>query len=167
MNTVGAAASSADAYMYLCLCTYIMLYCICLLLYMYYILLGPQNQHLVYKIAQYIMQIFIFLKMSCFQTRRFNRGNTWMRYVVSRCLAGWSACLSLIFCRFLVGASSFVVRAPRLLSLPWLRAAHVFRLLLWVQGKILNYVWFCSCCMPYADNVADRKYSFWRILDGL
>jgi len=67
-----------------------MLYCICAVAYVYDVcfivkapLSGPQNEHLVYKIAQYILQIFIFLKMSFFQPRRFVRGNTWMRYVVA------------------------------------------------------------------------------------
>ena len=33
-----------------------------------------------------------FSKMRRLQPRRFNRGNMWMRYGVTRFLAGWSAC---------------------------------------------------------------------------
>lgn len=85
MNKVGAAASSAKAYMYV---YNALLYMCCIVFYMCRLLSGPQNQHLVYKIAQYIMQIFIYLKMIWFQPRRFIRGNTWIRYVVARCIAG-------------------------------------------------------------------------------
>ena len=56
MNTAAAAASSVDAYMYV----RTFMYVYNALLYMYCMLSGPQNQHLVYKPAQYIMQMFIF-----------------------------------------------------------------------------------------------------------
>ena len=44
--------------------------------------------------------------LSRFQPRQFKTGNTWTRYCVARFLARRSACLSLIFCEFLVGASN-------------------------------------------------------------
>ena len=76
----------------------------------------PQNQHFksrsaVYKTAQHILHIHTFFKMICFQPRRFYRGNTWVRWGVARFLAGRSACLCLVFCKFLVGAATFVVVA--------------------------------------------------------
>ena len=52
-----------------------------------------------------MLHIHTCFKMSRFQPRRFNTGKTWMKKGIVRFLAGWSTYLSLLFCRFLVGAS--------------------------------------------------------------
>jgi len=57
-----------------------------------------------YNNAQNILYIYTFFKVSCFQRRRSNRATRGWGRVSHVFLAGWSACSSLIFCKFLVGA---------------------------------------------------------------
>jgi hypothetical protein len=65
-----------------------------------------------------------FWKWVVFQQRLFNKGNnSWMRQGVARFLAGWSACLSLIFCKFLVDPSTFVVAEFHPVTSPRWRAS--------------------------------------------
>ena len=52
--------------------------------------------------------LYTFFKIICFPPRLFSRGNTWMRQGVIRLLAGWLACLCLIFCKLPLGASRLV-----------------------------------------------------------
>jgi hypothetical protein len=60
-----------------------------------------------------------FLKMSCSQSRQFNKGRQHVDSVWwPTFLAGWSSSLSLIFCKFPVGASRLVVDAVHALAPP-------------------------------------------------
>ena len=61
--------------------------------------------------TKHLAYIHTFLKMNCFQPWRFNWGNKQMCYGAACFLVGWWACLSWIFCKFLVGAARFVVGA--------------------------------------------------------
>ena len=108
--------------------------------YIYYVyisvkppLSGSQKQHFKLhnvprNIAQNTLHVHTSFKMICFPPRRFSRGDTWKRYGVRRFLAGWSACLCLIFRNLLLGASRFVVGAlnthPVVTGL-WVMDAHV------------------------------------------
>ena len=65
-----------------------------------------------------------FWKWTVLQQRRFNKGNySWMRQGVAHFLVDWSACLSLIFCKFLVDPSTFVVAEFHPVTSPPLRVS--------------------------------------------
>jgi hypothetical protein len=60
-----------------------------------------------------------------FTTTTVQKGHTWVRQGVARILAGWSAYLSSIFCKFLVGASGSTWTQPAHPLAPlWIRARH-------------------------------------------
>jgi hypothetical protein len=87
--------------------------------------------------------------MNCFQPTWFNRGNTWMQDGVARFLAGWSSYLSVIFCKFLVGASRSVVGALQPLAPLWLRACHE-------EGDTIN-IRNLNNSLPVEMGVASHK----------
>jgi hypothetical protein len=120
-----------------CLYMYIML-CYAYTLCMYYGCINLKNifvrttklivwlHNVLCNIAQNILDMCTFFKVSCFQPRQFNRGD--MR-VVGYCkffLSDWSTYMSLIFCKFVVGASRFVVGALHLVVPPGYRPGLFF-----------------------------------------
>jgi len=170
MNTVGVAVSSAGAYMYVRLCTYVMHYCICV----------------IWCRRKRKKPLCQDHKINTWSTRLHNtscKHSYFWKWVASNHGGSSGAklecgTLSHVFSGLISMLVFDILQIPsRCINFcsgrtaptctPWLRASHVFRLLLWVLGKMLNYLWFPSCYLPYADNVADRVHAFYRLPGSL
>jgi hypothetical protein len=67
---------------------------------------------LIFSILLQVFLIYVstcahIFKMSCVQPQRYNRANTWIQKSVACLLAGSLACLSSMFCRFLIVEARF------------------------------------------------------------